>query len=106
MMAYPYPTQAGMVLVPVTGEQQVNTYLVGAGQTVALADFTNGVMWLKSTATNGVPQPLRKFELKEIIEAPQVAEGGVSRQEFDELKGMLAQLLQQNQAPEKGAKAK
>lgn len=102
-MNYGNNQMAGMLLVPVTNEQQVNTYLVGAGQTVCLADFTNQMMWLKSTAANGIPQAVRKFKLEEIIEQPAVpAADGVSRAEFDELKTMLSQLINNQSQPTGG----
>ena len=97
-MAYPQINsfqQQGMFLVPVQNETAVNTYLVAAGNTVALADFSNGVMWLKSTSAQGIPEPVRKFELKEITPKPTVpgAENMVSREEFTALSDKINKLL-------------
>lgn len=81
----------GMMLVPVTGESTVNTYPVAAGMTVAFVDFGNNQMWLKSTGANAIPQPIRKFELKEIADV--IPAQGVSREEFDELKAEMKKLI-------------
>lgn len=98
----PYPAgnyQAqGMVLVPVQNETTVNTYLVGAGNTVAFADFNkgediDGTLWLKSTTPQGVPNPVRKFELKEITPKPE-NENAVSREEFTALNDKFDKLLE------------
>ena len=72
----------------------VNSYLVPAGGTVALWDADANVMWLKSKEPNGIVQSLRKFRMEEIKEQPQVQQNpdAVSREEFDELKKMMAQI--------------
>ena len=72
----------GMMLVPVQNEGQVNNYLVASGTTVAFADINNGLLWLKSTAANGLPEPVRKFELTEITPKPEAPAETVSREEF------------------------
>ena len=103
-MVYPqnYPAMnfqtQGMVLVPVQNETTVNTYLVGAGNTVAFADFNkgednDGTLWLKSTTPQGVPNPVRKFELKEITLKPVMSENAVSREEFTALNDKFDKLL-------------
>ena len=99
-MAYPqnysqagYQMQ-GMVLVPVQNEATVNNYLVGAGNTVAFVDFNGGVMWLKSTTALGVPEAVRKFEIKEIVIKPQESANDVTREEFSELKEQINRLCE------------
>lgn len=89
----PYQQAQGMVLVPVQNETTVNTYLVGAGNTVAFADFNNGMMWLKSTTPQGIPEAVRKFELKEITPKPE-NENAVSREEFTALNDKFDKLLE------------
>jgi len=84
----------GMVLVPVQNETVVNTYLVGAGNTVAFVDFNAGQMWLKATSPQGIPEAVRKFEVKEITPKPQTAESGVSREEFSALKDQINRLCE------------
>ena len=78
------------MLVPVQGEGGAQMYPVAAGTTVALIDFDACVFWLKTTAPNGLPQQMRKFEFKEIVQAVQGNENVVTRAEFDELKKMIA----------------
>lgn len=94
--AYPgngYQPQ-GMVLVPVQNETVVNTYLVGAGNTVAFVDFNNGLMWLKATTSQGIPEPVRKFELTEITPKAPADENSVSREEFTALNNKFDKLLE------------
>lgn len=95
-MAYPnmftpnQQVQNQIMLVPVQGEGGAHMYPVAAGTTVALIDFDSCVFWLKTTAPNGLPQQMRKFEFKEIVQAVQGNENVVTRAEFDELKKMIA----------------
>lgn len=84
----------GMILVPVQNETVVNTYLVGAGNTVAFVDFNGGKMWLKATSPQGIPETVREFELKEITPKLQMAENGVSREEFLALKDQINRLCE------------
>lgn len=97
-MAYPnmftpsQQTQNQIMLVPVQGEGGAQMYPVAAGTTVALIDFDACIFWLKTTAPNGLPQQMRKFEFKEIVQATQGNENVVTRAEFDELKKMIAAL--------------
>lgn len=98
-MAYPqnnlFAQQAmnnQIMLVPVNGEGGAQMYPVAAGSTVALIDFDACIFWLKTTAPNGLPQQMRKFEFKEIVQAAPGNENAVTRQEFDELKKMIAAL--------------
>jgi hypothetical protein len=100
----------GVMTVFVNGETSAMSYLVGAGNTVNLVDLDGGKMWFKSTDVNGMPCPLRTFEIKEVT--PQPNNGDVvSRKEFDNLSQQLQsmqQLLMNLQAPaqEKGGKTK
>lgn len=100
----------GVMTVFVNGETSAMSYLVGAGNTVNLVDLDGGKMWFKSTDVNGMPCPLRTFEIKEVT--PQSNNGDVvSRKEFDNLSQQLQnlqQLLTTLQAPvqEKGGKSK
>ena len=88
------PANPGIMLVPVQGEAGAQMYPVAAGNTVFLADFDAKLAWLKTTAPNGLPQQMRKFKLEEITPPAQNAvAGGVTREEFDELKKMIASLV-------------
>lgn len=98
----------GVMTVFVSGESSATAYPVAAGNTVNLVDLDGGRMYFKSTDVNGMPCPLRTFEIKEITPPP--ANGDVvSRKEFDTLTQQLQnmqQLLAGLQAPEKGGKSK
>lgn len=83
----------------------VSNYPVAPGTTVALInanDPQNSKMFLKSTATNGMPSPTRIFEIREVTPQPQNPDA-VSRQEFESLSQQMAQIQQalQNLQPKK-----
>ena len=89
-------TSNGQLLtVFVDSEAEVNDYPVAAGTTVQLISFKLGKFWLKSTATNGVPQPVRVFSFKEETPAPKIQNGAVSREEFEALNTKLDKLLKE-----------
>ena len=94
----------------INGEAGATSYPVAAGNTVNLVDLDSGKMWFKSTDVNGMPCPMRTFEIKEITPQP-VNSDMVSRKEFESLSEQLQnmqQLLMSLQAPaqEKGGKSK
>lgn len=103
-MAMPYLPQAmpqitmqqpqnNIIMVTVQGENGAQMYPVAAGNTVLLADFDAKLFWLKTTESNGLPQPMRKFRFEEITPQPQNAvANAVTREEFDELRKMIAAL--------------
>ena len=86
------PQQPQIIVVTVQGENGAQMYPVAAGNTVMLVDFDSRTFWLKTTAMNGLPQPMRKFQFEEITPQPQTDTNAVSRAEFDELKKMIATL--------------
>lgn len=83
----------------VQGEEGANIYPVAAGSTVLLMDFNSGMFWLKTTDNTGIPQPLRRFNFKEIPnqmqggQIPPASNNGVSREEFEELRKQINELL-------------
>lgn len=93
----PQPVQqqsTSLMTVFVNSEQEVNDYPVAAGLTVQLISFSLGKFWLKSTATNGVPQPIRAFTFTEDAPAqPTNQNDQVSRDEFNALNEKLDKLL-------------
>lgn len=98
----------GVMTVFVSGENSAATYPVAAGNTVNLVDLDNGRMWFKSTDVNGMPCPLRSFEIKEITPPPATGDM-VSRKEFDTLTQQLQnmqQMLAGLQTPAKGGTTK
>jgi len=100
-MAYPnnmfnpmQQTQNQIMLVPVNGEGGAQMYPVAAGTTVALIDFDACIFWLKTTAPNGLPQQMRKFEFKEIVQAALADGNTVTREEFSSLQDKLNKVLE------------
>lgn len=100
-MAYPnnmfnpmQQTQNQIMLVPVNGEGGAQMYPVAAGSTVALIDFDACIFWLKTTAPNGLPQQMRKFEFKEIVQAAPMDGSTVTREEFSSLQDKLNKVLE------------
>lgn len=82
-----------LITVLVQGEEAVNRYPVGIGNTVLLLDFNSGKFWIK-TNPNGFPQPPRSFEFKETTPQQIQNEGnGVSRDEFNSLSAKLDKLI-------------
>lgn len=80
------------IIVFVNGEQGANNYPVAAGNTVYLMDFESGQFWIKSTNSNGSPQPMRSFSFKETtpkIEANNFEGNYVTKKELDDLKEYL-----------------
>ena len=100
-MAYPnnmfnpmQQTQNQIMLGPVNGEGGAQMYPVAAGSTVALIDFDACIFWLKTTAPNGLPQQMRKFEFKEIVQAAPADGSTVTREEFSSLQDKLNKVLE------------
>ena len=87
--------QTSLLTVFVDSEAEVNDYPVAAGTTVQLISFKMGKFYLKSTATNGVPQPVRIFNFTEETKAPEIQNGAVSRDEFNALNEKLNKLIQE-----------
>ena len=87
------PQQTGSILmIQIQSDDEVNTYLVAAGTTVMLINFSTMKFWLKSTNTSGVPEPVRKFSFKEeVTHSPQT--NTVTREEFNNLSEKIDKLL-------------
>ena len=83
----------------VQGEAGAKAYPVAAGTSMLLMDSEAENFYIKSTDASGMPQPLRKFEYKEILEnqkqeIPPVAQSFdssqfVTRDEFERRIGEL-----------------
>lgn len=82
-----------LMTVFVDKDSDVTDYPVAAGTTVLLISFKLGKFWLKSTATNGVPQPLREFNFSELSQQSQNQNDPVSRAEFNALNEKIDKLL-------------
>lgn len=87
------PQSNSVMVVFVEGEAGARAYPVAAGNTVMLMDFNSNKFWLKSTDTTGMPQQLRTFEFKELIQQPAQSPAGVSREEFNSLSDKLDKLI-------------
>lgn len=101
------PQPASLMTVLVQGEAGAQMYPVASGNTVLLMDFDTKTFWLKGTAANGVPQPMRKFAFDEVTPQPQpqqVDNSGL-RHEIDELKQMVATLAATVAPKKAGGKA-
>lgn len=100
----------------INDDSEAISYPVNPGMTVALInanDPEDSKMFLKSSATNGCPNPMRIFKIQDIT--PQKNNGDmVSRKEFDSLQQQLRNMQQllmnlqqpQAEAPAKGGKSK
>lgn len=89
------PNTTSLMTVFVNSENEVNDYPVAAGTTVQLISFKLGKFWLKSTGTNGVPQPLRSFNFTEETQAANIQNDSVSRAEFSALSEKFDKLLKE-----------
>lgn len=88
-------TNVSLMTVFVNSDQEVDEYPVAAGVTVQLINFKAGKFYLKSTGTNGVPQPIRRFSFTEDSMPAQNQNGAVSRDEFNALSEKFDKLLKE-----------
>lgn len=107
-----FAQQSGLSIAQINDDSQVNSYPVAAGNTVLLINFMTQKFFLKSTNVNGVPMPVQAAEWNYVqqqgtTQTIQNEASSVSRDEFDELKAMLSQVLanQQNR-PQKYGQAR
>lgn len=114
-----YTPQPGITIVPVNSDDQIVNYPVASGNTVGFVNFNTNRMCFKSANINGVPMTYRwativfddqdnqaqqqSQNIQAATNATQQNQNDVnpvetvSRQEFDELKAMLAEALSSNQ---------
>ena len=91
------PTMNGFLTIPVDGERDAQEYPVGAGCEVMLISFKEGKFWIKGTAKNGIPNPLRPYSFREDTETvPQNQNGSiyVTKDEFDSIRNKLNELIE------------
>lgn len=104
----------GVFATFVDNEQTVKNYMVPTGGMAILIDLNGNKMWFKSTNINGVPAPVRSFDIKEKPLPIPAGANVVSRTEFEnlnkqfsELSQRIAQVLQAvNPTVDKGGAAK
>lgn len=102
-----YPPQQSVTFAIVEGDNAVENYLVGTNVKAILLDFTNMKVHIKGRDANNIPIPRRTFTMSEIVQPsqqpqqftqPEVNQNDyVTKEQFDELKAMIAGLAQQNQ---------
>ena len=83
------------------GDNAANAYPVMPGCTMLLMDTENPYIYFKTVAFNGMPQPIKKFKIEEVIENPATNDipeakelpDYVTREDFnnaiDEIKGLI-----------------
>lgn len=91
----PVPRQNEILAVPVQGAQAAQNYLVGAGNTVILTDFSSGFIWLKSTDANGLFSSLRTFKVTEVTPQQNSSGNFIQRDEFEQFQQNMTSQLQQ-----------
>ena len=94
-MTVPQMQTSSLMAIFVDNFTEVNDYPVAAGNTVLLISFKLGKFYLKSTGTNGVPQPIRVFGFTEEENKIGYDSDSVSRAEFNALKDKLSKLLKE-----------
>ena len=90
-------TPGSIMTIFVSSEDEVKNYPVAAGNTVLLMDFDSNQFWLKSTAQNGSPMPMRYFSFVENtpkVETPDANNQFVTKKELDDLKAYLGNQFQ------------
>lgn len=92
MPQQPQNNSGNIMTIFIGSEEEANSYPVAAGTTVLLLCFQQKKFWLKSTSTSGVPEQLREFSFDEKTPVP-VAQGGVTREEFDSLSKKIDKLI-------------
>lgn len=95
MPMQPVQRQNEILAVPVQGAQAAQNYLVGAGNTVILTDFSSGFIWLKSTDANGLFSSLRTFKVTEVTPQQQSDGNFIQRAEFEQFQQNTNSQLQQ-----------
>lgn len=110
-----FSSQPGLSIVSINSDDVAHNYPVASGNTVLLVNFNTNRMCFKSTNANGVPMAPRWATFTYDEPAPQQSQvtnqnsnNSVSREEFEDLKAMLAQALSErtNYAEEPGNRNK
>ena len=91
----PVQRQNEILAVPVQGAQAAQNYLVGAGNTVLLTDFSAGFIWLKSTSANGFITDMKTFKVEEIKPQQNFDANFIQRSEFEHFQQNINSQLNQ-----------
>ena len=81
------------------GDTAAFNYYIIPGTTVFLIDFNISKLYIKTSDANGIPQPMRMYELNEINIQPQANNGNASdisnlQAQLDELKKLFIEQFQ------------
>ena len=82
-----------MSVVLVNGESGAQFYPVAPNNTVFLMDFNSNKFWVKSTRSNGFPDPMRSFSFVEDTPKEEDSSKYATREEINEIKRMLERLM-------------
>lgn len=82
---FPNPRQNEMMsVVLISSEAEMYNYWVPSGMSTFFVDFTNGKMYLKSTNTSGIPNPVRFFNFNEFIPQQSIGQMGNQTQQVQQ----------------------
>lgn len=93
----------GIFTTFVENAEVVKNYPVPVGGMVILIDLQGSKMWFKSTNINGVPAPIRTFDIKELLPPPPANVNAVTREEFDAISKKLDTLINALQKTQEGS---
>ena len=97
---YPQPQTNQSNVIWVQGEAAAKAYPVQAGNSMILMDSENDCFYIKSSDNAGMPNRLRKFEYKEVIEGQVVNDTPTEQPQYvtkEDLEKALSELRQQRQ---------
>lgn len=98
---YPQPQQTSQSnVIWVQGEQAAKAYPVQAGNSMILLDSENDCFYIKSSDNAGMPNRLRKFEYKEVVEGQVATEAPIEQPQYitkEEFDRVINELKQQRQ---------
>ena len=97
---YPQPQTSQSNVIWVQGEAAAKAYPVQAGNSMILMDSENDCFYIKSSDNAGMPNRLRKFEYKEVVEGQVVNETPASQPQYitkEEFDKAMNELRQQRQ---------
>ena len=98
---YPQTQQTSQSnVIWVQGEQAAKAYPVTAGNSMILLDSENDCFYIKSSDNAGMPNRLRKFEYKEVVEGQVATEAPIEQPQYitkEEFNRVISELKQQRQ---------
>lgn len=95
---YPQPQTSQSNVIWVQGEAAAKAYPVQAGNSMILLDSENDCFYIKSSDNAGMPNRLRKFEYKEVVDGQVVNEPPADQSQYvtkEDFERALSELRQQ-----------